>query len=205
MIKNERQYRASRRKHAQLLEAASQASGRDRESYERLARRVAQELREYEALVHDSPDAIPVDGLDNMADALVKARLARGWTHRELADALDVSEQMVQRDEAGGYETAALYRVAEVAEALGFELGGFLEHKEHSYKFSTGQAGSGESFENVHKFTLPGEASGQRAYGSMEIKAAVSAAMDAVRDLSPEADESLYVSNPSESRLSITE
>ena len=41
--------------------------------------------------------------LSDLAALLVKARIARRWTQRQLADALGVAEQQVQRYEATGY------------------------------------------------------------------------------------------------------
>jgi HTH-type transcriptional regulator / antitoxin HipB len=52
------------------------------------------------------------------ADAFVKARIARGWTQRKLAEQLGVAEQQVQRYEATGYAAASLARLSDVAQAL---------------------------------------------------------------------------------------
>jgi transcriptional regulator with XRE-family HTH domain len=57
---------------------------------------------------------------------LVKARIARGWTQKQLAAALGVSEQMVQKDEAGNYKRAGVARLAEVGDVLGYRLTGRL-------------------------------------------------------------------------------
>ena len=49
--------------------------------------------------------------LAELATVLVKARVARGWTQRQLADALGVVEQQVQRYEANGYRSTSLARL----------------------------------------------------------------------------------------------
>ena len=56
--------------------------------------------------------------LAELPTLLVKARIARGWTQRDLADALGVAEQQMQRYEATGYRAASLARLCDVAEAL---------------------------------------------------------------------------------------
>lgn len=48
----------------------------------------------------------------------MKARIARGWTQRRLAEALGVAEQQVQRYESTGYRSASLARICDVAAAL---------------------------------------------------------------------------------------
>jgi HTH-type transcriptional regulator/antitoxin HigA len=60
--------------------------------------------------------------LRGLAEALVKARIARGWTQRRLSDELGVAEQQVQRYEATGYVAASLARLADVADALGVTI-----------------------------------------------------------------------------------
>jgi HTH-type transcriptional regulator/antitoxin HigA len=53
-----------------------------------------------------------------LATLLIKARVARGWTQRQLADELGVAEQQVQRYESTGYRSASLARICDVAAAL---------------------------------------------------------------------------------------
>ena len=56
------------------------------------------------------------------ATLLVKARIARGWTQRRLADALGIAEQQVQRYESSGYRSASLARICDVAAALDIDV-----------------------------------------------------------------------------------
>ena len=58
-----------------------------------------------------------VDGassLEDLAARLIKARIVRGWSQRQLADLLGVAEQQAQRYEATGYRSASLARTLEV-------------------------------------------------------------------------------------------
>ncbi|MGH9089927.1 MAG: helix-turn-helix domain-containing protein [Acidimicrobiales bacterium] len=57
-----------------------------------------------------------------LAVLLVKARIARCWTQRDLAHALGVAEQQVQRYESTGYRSASLARICDVAGALGITV-----------------------------------------------------------------------------------
>jgi transcriptional regulator with XRE-family HTH domain len=92
-----------------------------------LAAEIGRDIEEYEALLTGMVNLFEVDSIDDLGECLIKARLARGWTQRQLAEALQVSEQMVQRDEARSYEHAGLARIAEVADVLGYSLAGTLQ------------------------------------------------------------------------------
>jgi len=83
------------------------------------------ELSEYEALQGGQVRALPMQSvLAELPATLVRARIARGWTHKELAQALGTSEQQVQKDESGGYAKARLDKLNRVADALGVSLSG---------------------------------------------------------------------------------
>ncbi len=90
------------------------------------ARAQADDLREqlsaYEALRSGAVRTFEANSLLGLAEALVKARVARGWTQRRLAEQLSVAEQQVQRYEATGYTSASLARLADVADALGVTI-----------------------------------------------------------------------------------
>jgi transcriptional regulator with XRE-family HTH domain len=126
VIRNSRQASVSRKTREELLHAAEQAPPERRSSYLKLAEEIGHDLEEYEAIRAGRLNHFEVEGFDSLGEVLVKARLAKGWTHRQLAEALQVSEQMVQRDEARLYEHAGLARMAEVADVLGYDLAGSL-------------------------------------------------------------------------------
>jgi len=50
--------------------------------------------------------------------ALIRARIARGLTQRELAERVGLAEQAIQRYEAGDYAGVSFARVVEIADAL---------------------------------------------------------------------------------------
>jgi DNA-binding XRE family transcriptional regulator len=57
--------------------------------------------------------------LADLGALLVQARIARGWTQRELAERLGLHMQKIQQYEATSYEGASAARLLEVARALG--------------------------------------------------------------------------------------
>jgi ribosome-binding protein aMBF1 (putative translation factor) len=76
------------------------------------------ELSEYEAMRSGNIRVFESQTLSGLAEALVKARVARGWTQRQLAEKLGTVEQQIQRYEATGYSSASLARLGDVATAL---------------------------------------------------------------------------------------
>jgi len=128
MITNEVQYRSTKAHLAKFEEAAANLEARrDRsklgelelEAVRAQADDLRSEIAEYELLRSGTVSSFDASSLSDLAVLLVKARIARGWTQRQLADALGVAEQQVQRYESTGYRAASLARICDVAAALG--------------------------------------------------------------------------------------
>ena len=83
-------------------------------SYERLRRREVDEIRNLRGLGH----------------ALICVRIAQGFTQRQLAEKLGVSETQVSRDERNDYHGITLERAAKIVDALGAEVRIGVELKE---------------------------------------------------------------------------
>lgn len=62
------------------------------------------------------------DSLQELPDLLIKARIARGMSQRELGQFIGVAEQQIQRYEAERYRSASLDRLNEVASALDISI-----------------------------------------------------------------------------------
>ena len=130
MITNEVQHRATKGHLAKFEEAAANLEAKlDRSDRSKLgqleldavlaqADDLRTEIEEYELLRSGSVSSFDADSLSELATLLVKARIARGWTQRRLADVLGVAEQQVQRYESTGYRSASLARICDVASAL---------------------------------------------------------------------------------------
>jgi HTH-type transcriptional regulator/antitoxin HigA len=80
------------------------------------------EVDEYDRLRSGDVEVLQGGSLADLAAVLVKARIARRWTQRQLAEALGIAEQQVQRYEASGYRSASLARISDVADALNLTI-----------------------------------------------------------------------------------
>jgi ribosome-binding protein aMBF1 (putative translation factor) len=83
---------------------------------------LAEELADYESLRTGNVKTLFSSSVLGLADLLVRARIARGWTQAQLAEALGIAVQQVQRYESTGYASASLSRINDVAQALDIEI-----------------------------------------------------------------------------------
>ncbi len=129
MIKNERQYKITRAKADEVRVELADAERVDVPEGVSSEMRVMQldalrgvlgdlqaELAEYDAL-HDAT-LIEATGIGEFPLALIRARIARGLTQRELAERIGLAEQAIQRYEAGDYAGVSFARLVEIADAL---------------------------------------------------------------------------------------
>lgn len=92
------------------------------ESSPRRAAGLAASLAGYQALQAAGGMSMDIRSPEDLGRALIKARIARGWTQTQLAQALGMAKQQVQRYEATAYAAASLRRIARVAEAVELRL-----------------------------------------------------------------------------------
>ena len=131
MITNERQYRITKaaltkfENSLQQLqnEAAPDAPARLQKAYVDAAQSEIEILRgqlhEYDALRGGRIEVWPeLAALENVPRTLIRARIASGMTQEQLARALGLKTQQVQRYEASNYAGASLKRVREIAQLL---------------------------------------------------------------------------------------
>ena len=136
MIVNEKQYRITRKKasdFAKAIEQLDQADAKrigtqprliaaEREAMVSLMQDLRAELNEYELL--KSTELVEITGttFENLADGLVKARIASGLNQKELAQRMNIEEQQVQCYEAERYESASYATLCDVASELGVRI-----------------------------------------------------------------------------------
>lgn len=131
MIKNELQYRVTKSQIERLEESLEQTAAHDErvgtepllcklhaDSFESLLRGLRGEMDEYVRLKNGEVTRFECHSLVQLPQMLVKARIARGLTHKALGELLNLKEQQIQQYEATDYEAASFTRLVEVATVL---------------------------------------------------------------------------------------
>ena len=130
MITNERQYLITKTELARFQSALAAAETQNnklhpllrkaaRDGLQSQAVELREEIAAYEKLRAGKETRFVFDSITQLAEGLIKARIARHLTQRELAESLNLKEQQIQRYEATMYESAPLKRIEAVAVALG--------------------------------------------------------------------------------------
>ena len=134
MIKNERQYRISKAQAARFrgaLDSLKQRPPRDlhpvllkaqREAVESQLGDLLAEVGEYEALHAGRRRALQLRSLDDIPEALIRARIAKGLSQKQLAEKIGLKEQQIQRYEATDYATASFGRMRQVIRGLNLRI-----------------------------------------------------------------------------------
>ncbi len=129
MIKNERQYRITRSRADEFRRSIAELTNADLpqgldpgmrqlqlEALQSVLADLEAELTDYDAL-HDTTQ-FEATGLNQLPVTLIRARIARGLTQRQLAERIGLPEQTVQRYEAADYAGVSFARLVEIADAL---------------------------------------------------------------------------------------
>ena len=133
MIKNERQYKITRAQAARFsnaLKSLRQRADSDNGLHPLIAKAqedaissqladLESELREYESLKAGRFQWDSLGMVAELPSILIKARIARGLSQKDLAERIGLKEQQIQRYEATDYATANLSRIKEVVNAFG--------------------------------------------------------------------------------------
>lgn len=136
MITNERQFRISKAQLAKVkktigafnLDAVARRVGSrvlaraELDALRSEEAELREQLHEYEVLKSGTIVVLRARNLEELPSILIRGRIARGYSQRQLAERLGISEQQIQRYESEEYASASLRRVAEVADALGLDF-----------------------------------------------------------------------------------
>ncbi len=130
MIKNERQFKITKSQADKFAAAIQELKASPARSMHPLLRKAEldgmqsqlddlnEQLAEYAALQSGEIKVVKIHSVAALPLALIKARIASGFTQEELAKRIGVAEQQIQRYEATDYEGANLTRIGEVIDAL---------------------------------------------------------------------------------------
>jgi ribosome-binding protein aMBF1 (putative translation factor) len=83
---------------------------------------IENELAEYDRLKKRLQAVLTADSFDDIGELVIKARIARGWSQADLARALEMEPQQVQRYERNDWQKISLWRLQEVVEALSLRV-----------------------------------------------------------------------------------
>jgi transcriptional regulator with XRE-family HTH domain/Zn-dependent peptidase ImmA (M78 family) len=136
MISNERQYRITKAEAERFRQALAvmdaQQGVRDdihprlvqaeRDALQSQLDDLLGEMAEYEALRAGGVSIITVESFDQLAEGLIKARIASRLSQKALAERLGLKEQQIQRYEAERYASASFQRLQEIAAAIGVTI-----------------------------------------------------------------------------------
>ncbi len=129
MIKNERQYRITKTQVEGFSKTLANLKRKPTPLHPTIAKAqedairsqlsdLEDQLREYESLQKGNFEPAQLNLVSQLPDVLIKARIARGLSQKDLAEKLNVKEQQIQRYEATDYASASLSRIREVASVL---------------------------------------------------------------------------------------
>ena len=136
MIKNERQYRITKAQADKFIRALDDLDKQTKNTTQvhpllQKAQRDAlssqladlrSEIEEYEVLRSGQRSVLVLDSLEELPQALIKARIASGLSQKALATQLGIKEQQMQRYEATEYAHSSLSRVMDIARTLGIQV-----------------------------------------------------------------------------------
>lgn len=80
------------------------------------------QVQEYETLKSGAVEILKASTLEELPNILIRARIAKGLSQRDLAELMGLKEQQIQRYEAEEYASANIVRLAEVSKALGINI-----------------------------------------------------------------------------------
>ncbi len=137
MIKNDRQYRITKAAATKFEEALKQLESSpsaadpsvhpmiqkaERDAVHSQLEDLRAQLDEYEILSTGKSGIIEAASLADLPTALIHARIASGFSQKDLGGLLNMKEQQVQRYEATDYQQASLSRLLEIAKVLNVKV-----------------------------------------------------------------------------------
>jgi ribosome-binding protein aMBF1 (putative translation factor) len=128
MIRNEREYKITKSSIAKFKRSLAQIDKRklttpqswggalSEQAIRTIVGELEEDVRQYEQLKNGMFSEVSMSELVAALPVnLIRARIAVGWTQKDLAKKLGTSEQQIQKYEATDYQSASLGRITEIA------------------------------------------------------------------------------------------
>lgn len=134
MIKTTKQYNATKENlkklHDSLVELKKSKESKDPLEYQlefsglnNLSKQLQSEMSEYECLVNPDNTSMTFDcEVQDFPELLIKARLVRNMSQKDLGEKIGVDAQQIQRYETNSYEGVGFARLLEIQYALGLDI-----------------------------------------------------------------------------------
>jgi HTH-type transcriptional regulator/antitoxin HigA len=141
MITNERQYKITKAQRVKFLEAIESFdinSAETKTKSKLIAKAeldalnselvaLTEQIKEYEALKAGVFTELKADTLEELPILLIRARIIRGLSQKQLAETIGLKEQQIQRYESERYVSASLTRLIQIANALKINIKEFAK------------------------------------------------------------------------------
>jgi DNA-binding Xre family transcriptional regulator len=129
MIKNERQFKISKNQVRQFESILAQLTTEFQTSadlklkmqidaLETDVSKLNAEIKEFERLKSGAVKVISANSFHDLPDVIIKARIARALTQKDLALKLGMKEQQIQRYETNNFASASFSILAKIVDAL---------------------------------------------------------------------------------------
>ncbi len=133
MIKNKRQYDATKKQIKELTNVLNASKTQEKmmlpEIYKAMVAGLESQLNDMEEEVKQydqlkDAKAIELNSINELPGVLIKARIARGYTHKKLAKKANVTFQQIQLYEKNNYQSISMKNALNIAKALEVEIKG---------------------------------------------------------------------------------
>jgi transcriptional regulator with XRE-family HTH domain/Zn-dependent peptidase ImmA (M78 family) len=162
MIKNEKQYKITKVQLNLLAQGlkTSDNIGNDnihpilikaqRDAVQSQYNELSKQIEVYELLKAGKFSQLDLESFDLLPQGLIKARIARGMSQKDLAESLGLKEQQIQKYEATDYASASFERLKQVINALNLRV------REEIFLSST-SFNQTQIFKNLSRLGIPKE------------------------------------------------
>ena len=133
MIRNERQYKITKaqiRKFKEVLEKFEKQKSKahpmlvkaQKDAMKSELAVLEGQVKDYEKLRSGKYKVLKDSSFDDLPVELIRARIALGYTQKQLGELVGIKEQQIQRYEETEYTSASFSRLKEIINALGLDV-----------------------------------------------------------------------------------